>query len=356
MLAPAFLPVRVEACLPRIAATVAARVDAWAAAGKVPAWDREVKDLALQLMVEVIAGFELTETQLRELCADCAAITAGLTFPVPLELFGLTPFGKAMKARRRVEALLMAQVDRCRSAAGGGGGPPSLLQDMVAARDPLGQPLSDRALKDNFVGLLVAGHDTTASSLGAALFHLAQAPDALAALRAEQDAVRADLGPELTPAALARMPFAEAVLREAWRLHPVVPVLGREANRDVALGGEFGLKAGQRAFVALHTVTGACGGAWAGEPEGSSLHLASFAPERWLAGSAEGAAAAAAQMPFGAGKRSCLGASLAWVEAKAVLALVARRLAFEVDAKAAKWTSFPFPTVAMDAVCAARRV
>ena len=38
---------------------------------------------------------------------------------------------------------------------------------------------------DNFVGLLIAGHDTTASSLGIALFHLAAAPDALAALHCQ---------------------------------------------------------------------------------------------------------------------------------------------------------------------------
>ena len=91
-------------------------------------------------------------------------------------------------------------------------------------------------------------------------------------------------------------------------------------------------------------------GVWAAEPESSPLHAARFAPERWL--TTEGAAAAAASLPFGAGKRSCLGASLAMAEAVTVLVVAARMLAWAVPAGSEKWSDFPFPVVKMDATCA----
>ena len=211
----------------------------------------------------------------------------------------------------------------------------------------LSQPRSEAALLDNFIGLLIAGHDMTASSMACALFHLAQAPVAMAGLRAEQAGVMQRHGDALTPAALAGMPFAEAVLLEAWRLHPVVPVVSRAAARDVDLGG-FAVSKGTRTFVALNAVTR--GTAWDNEPEGSPAHTRVFAPSRWL--TPDSAAAAAAQLPFGAGPRMCLGAALAMMEAKCLLAVVARELEFSVDAASAVWSAFPFPSVAMDAQCA----
>lgn len=51
------------------------------------------------------------------------------------------------------------------------------------------------------------------------------------------------------------MPFCEAVLREVWRLHPIVPVVGRKAKRDTQLGG-CTIKAGRNAFVALNHLQG----------------------------------------------------------------------------------------------------
>ena len=89
---------------------------------------------------------------------------------------------------------------------------------------------------------------------------------------------------------------------------------------------------------------------WAEEPEASPLHPARFAPERWL--TPDGAAAAAASLPFGAGKRSCLGASLAMAEAVTVLVVAARQLVWAVPAGSERWSDFPFPVVKMDATCA----
>jgi cytochrome P450 len=362
LLAPAFTSEAVDALLPRVAALCHRAVDAWAAAGEVAAWQRAIKLLTLEIMADVVGGFQLSPEALGRLSDDFEAIVRGMAFPIPVRLFGLTPFGRGMKARRRVEALLRAQCDAYRAAAAAQPGaatttaaPSSLLQRMLAACDPAtGAALTEQQLNDNFIGLLIAGHDTTASSLGVALLYLAQTPDALAALRAEQAAVVRAHGAAITPAALAAMPLTEGVLREAWRLHPVVPVVGRAATRDVTIG-DYAVRAGQRTFVALNTVTrgAATWASVAAAADSTSMPpLTEFAPQRWLPGAPGAAAAAAAQLPFGAGKRACLGAALAWAEGKTLLALVARRLSFQVDPATVTWTAFPFPVVAMDARCA----
>lgn len=64
----------------------------------------------LQVMASVIGGFTLSEQELLTLANDLAAITGGMAFPIPLELFGLTPYGRGMQARRRVERIISRQL------------------------------------------------------------------------------------------------------------------------------------------------------------------------------------------------------------------------------------------------------
>lgn len=82
-----------------------------------------------------------------------AAVVKGLAFPVPVKLFGLTPFGKAMRAREKLSARLMREVERCRaevaaSSGGGGGGEGEkapMLRRLVEARGEDGKNLTDKA-------------------------------------------------------------------------------------------------------------------------------------------------------------------------------------------------------------------
>ena len=65
----------------------------------------------LQVMADVIGGFTLSQQELLTLANDLGAITSGMAFPVPLELFGLTPYGRGMQARRRVERMSSHQLE-----------------------------------------------------------------------------------------------------------------------------------------------------------------------------------------------------------------------------------------------------
>jgi cytochrome P450 len=159
--------------------------------------------------------------------------------------------------------------------------------------------------------MLLAGEDTTAYTLAWAVHHLCDAPDAVARLRAEADAL---LGGE--PAAREietahRLTFAGAVASETMRLRPVAPLLFLTANEDVVV-----------ADVAVPR------GTWVGiltrPPAVDARHFADperFRPERWLE---HGAAPhePGASIPFGSGPRICPGRSLALLEMKVLLAML----------------------------------
>lgn len=121
----------------------------------------------------------------------------------------------------------------------------------------------------------VAGSDTTAIALSSIMYHLMRHPSARAALKAEVAA--AGLGTPVPYADAARLPYLDAVVKEAMRLHPSV---GMSLPREVPHGGhelagawfEGGTKVGVNAVV-VQRDKGVFG-------EDAS----EFRPERWLEG------------------------------------------------------------------------
>lgn len=86
---------------------------------------------------------------------------------------------------------------------------------------------------------MLAGHETSASTLSWTLLELARAPYVQTKLRAEiraaERAVAARGGTEFTPADLESMAYLAAVLKEGLRIHPVAYNLDRVAGRDDVL-------------------------------------------------------------------------------------------------------------------------
>ena len=136
-------------------------------------------------------------------------------------------------------------------------------------------------------------------------------PAVIESLRAEQAAVAASHGPELTPAAIAAMPYLDAVIKETNRLFPIVSGVFRKALADLAVCG-YRVPAGERVMLML--------GQTQNQIEEFAGDLADFKPERWLPLRKD----PAAWMPFGAGPHVCLGMGLALSEIKVVLATLVR--------------------------------
>lgn len=191
--------------------------------------------------------------------------------------------------------------------------PEHFLESMIAARDAEGRPFPDEVIFGNLLTMLLAGEDTTAYTLAWAVHHLCDAPDVVARLREEAEAV---LGGDVAPDDLdgvSRLAYAGAVANETMRFRPVAPLLLFEANHDVVIG-DIAIPKGQ--WLMLLTRPPALDGAHFGDP-------GTFRPERWLdPGATGGAHDPSAHMPFGSGPRICPGRTLALTEMRMLLAML----------------------------------
>jgi enediyne biosynthesis protein E7 len=185
----------------------------------------------------------------------------------------------------------------------------SLLLD---ARDrQTDEPMSDRELLDEILTLIVAGHETTASSLNWFWYLLTQSPEVASRLHAEIDAA-GDASPDYD--ALAAFPCTRRALDETLRLYPPGWLLTRRSIADSAIGG-FALPAGTDVLVSPYMVQ-RHPGYWH-EPD-------RFDPDRFLP-EASASRNRFVYLPFGLGPRACIGEHLAQIEMHAHAVMLARR-------------------------------
>jgi cytochrome P450 len=151
--------------------------------------------------------------------------------------------------------------------------------------------LRDVELRDQLVTLLLAGHETTATALAWALYELGRDRALLA--RARGAAADGDDG------------YLEAVMKEALRLHPVIPMVVRHLMAPATIGGR---RFPRGTNVAPSILLSHQSAASFPDPD-------SFRPERFL----DGRVAPNTWIPFGGGVRRCLGAGFSLMEGVAVL-------------------------------------
>ncbi|MFC0007313.1 cytochrome P450 [Micromonospora siamensis] len=208
-------------------------------------------------------------------------------------------------ARRRIDNAVRALV---RSRANGTGS--DLISRLLQAG---GQPTE---LRDQVVTMLLAGHETTASTLSWAWYLLSRHPEAAERLHAEAVEVLGDRVPG--HADLANLPYTGMVIQETMRLYPPVWALPRRAVAADEIGG-YPVPTGAEVMISPYTLHRHAG-FWTDPDE--------FRPERFAAG-APPVAHRYAYVPFGAGPRVCVGSHLGLLEATLITAMVARRFRFE---------------------------
>jgi cytochrome P450 len=190
-----------------------------------------------------------------------------------------------------------------------------LLSRLVAAQDEHGGRMTDRQLRDEAMTLYLAGHETTALTLTWSWYLLARHPQAEARLVEEWRTVLAGRTP--TADDLANLPYTEAVIFEAMRVFPPVYLIGREATRDLELGG-YRVKKGYTVFMSQ----------WVSHRDPRYFpDPEAFRPERWLDDLA-GRLPKYAYYPFGGGPRVCIGNTFALMEAAIILAAAGQRYRF----------------------------
>jgi cytochrome P450 len=208
-----------------------------------------------------------------------------------------------------------------RAHAGGRDGTDLLSMLAAAYQDDPDARKRWRVMRDELVTILLAGHETTASTLSWTWYLLSRDPKAAAAIHAEAVEVLGDRTPDHED--LARLPYTTTVIQEAMRLYPPVWGLTRKSVAADEIDG-YRVPAGADVMISPYTLH-RHPGFWT-EPN-------EFRPERF-ATSAAVTTHRYAYIPFGAGPRVCVGSHLGMMEATLIAAMVARDFRFELPAGA----------------------
>jgi cytochrome P450 len=224
-----------------------------------------------------------------------------------------------------IRAWLAAAIDARLNAPAGHAPGDDLLAALIEARDPeTGACFSREELVDQVCVLFLAGHETSASALGMAVYLLGCFPEVQQRLRAEVlEVLGSRAGAPDQPLGfedLRQLSYGAAIFNETLRLYPPLSFFSRESQANTELAGS---RCPMRALVTISPwVIQRHEQHWS-EPN-------AFRPERFLsdANADDRRWARDAFLPYGLGPRKCPGAAFAQQEALLVLAELVRR--FEV--------------------------
>jgi cytochrome P450 len=296
LMLPAFHGEKMQRLSDLVTEVTAREVASWPTGSAIELHGR-LQGLTLEVILRAVFGVG-PGPQLDDLRARLTDILDFATEPATMvpalqkEFGGRSRWGKFVRLRARVDELVYKLIDDRRASGDEDGD--DVLAMLLAARHEDGTPMSREELRDELMTLLVAGHETTASSLAFAFGLLARHPHVVEELRGGED------------------DYLSATINEVMRARPVLPnAAPRLVKQPVEVGGwsyEPGVCLIAMSYLVHH------------DPE-IYPDPYSFKPERFL----DEAPGTYTWIPFGGGRRRCLGASFAILEMKTVLREVVGR-------------------------------
>ncbi|MDQ6935666.1 MAG: cytochrome P450 [Actinomycetota bacterium] len=293
MLMPAFNGASLRGYESVVTGLAKTEVDSWRPGAPFRSLDR-MNALTLEVILRVVFGVtdEHRLAELRPLVNKTVNISPivflGWGFP---RLQQMRPWRRTVENQIELDRVIYAEIAERRNAADLVARSDVLSRLLLVRDDETGAGLSDDELRDQLVTLLLAGHETTATALAWALYELGQDP--VQERRARAAATSGDTD------------YLEAVLKEAMRLHPVIPMVVRHLMAPARIGG---VDLPRGANVAASIIL-------AHESEASHADHVRFRPDRFI----EGEVAPNTWIPFGGGVRRCIGAGFSLMEGVAVL-------------------------------------
>ena len=282
-----------------------------------------MQQITLDIILRTVFGVDEGEllSRLRALLVEFLGLVGSspvlLIRRLQVNLGPLTAWKRICELRGIIDQLLYDEIARCKKEA---------LQQrtdimamLVAARDEDGQPMSDDEIRDELITMLVAGHETTATSLSWVVYRLLQNPNVLARAQADVASVTGNGSEdcELTAEQIAELSYLDAVIKETARLNPILPTVARYLEAPTRIG-DCDLPAGCVVLPCIY-LTHRRPDVWP-EPE-------TFKPERFVDRRVD----PYTFFPFGGGLRHCLGAAFAGYEMKIVLARMLSRVVLRPD-------------------------
>ncbi|WP_329113584.1 cytochrome P450 [Streptomyces sp. NBC_01353] len=282
---------RYEQRITEAARTTAARWDAYARTGQVLDVGDEMRRFALDTIWRSLTGHPLDADTERELAAVPTVVAALPSLPAD----SAAAQGAVGDELARIDAVASRAIAAARDGEAGPDGP-GLLHILVEAAGTRPE-YTDRLIRDELVTLLVAGHETTATTLTWLYLLLDRNPRA----REQALAAGADGSPE-------RRQAVQALVSETLRLYPSAWILPRCAAEDDLLAG-YEIEAGTDVLVCPY-LTHRDPGLWE-DPE-------LFDPARFTTPGRR-PNDPGSYLPFGIGPRACLGLQFALRESTVLL-------------------------------------
>ena len=296
---------------------VAREVASWPTGTPVALHPR-LRALTLRVILATLLGHDVEQRApaLHAQLLSLLSISAGVlvTLPPTRRLPGAhARWRRFLRERDAVDATLRGLVEERRASPGAG--PADALELLLAGRDAHGEPLADPYIRDSLMSLILAGHETTSAELAWTFQLLAHDPRAQHALHADLDA-----GGDA---------YLTATIQEALRHRPVfLFAIPRAVKRPIEIGGWTHVPPAQL-LVCLYLLHH--DPALFPDPH-------RFLPERFLDAAPDGDA----WLPWGGGRKRCLGWRLAFRELRTVLATALARYTVEPAHPAperARWRS-----------------
>jgi cytochrome P450 len=311
LMLPVFHTERLAAATRTMVAETDQALDGWGRGQRVDVyeWSREI---GMRVAMRALFGLDPDAMHASETARE---FERGLSFygkALPLWLLRGpgSPYAHLRSSRRQLAALVLREIARRRHEGADG---EDILSLLIRAEDDDGWRFTDTQLLDHSLTLLFAGHDTTTTTVALLLYELARHDEWRDRVVAELDS---ELGeePASDEALLSGLPVLEQVLDETLRLYPPVPAGLRRAIEDVEIAGQK-IPAGASVNYS----------SWA------SHRLAdvfpdphAFRPER-MAREQKAKLPKGAYVPFGGGKRICIGKRFGYLEAKVITSRVLQR-------------------------------
>jgi cytochrome P450 len=295
LMLPAFHGERMERLSGLMADVAEREIASWPRGEPTPLHPR-LQGLTLEIILRAVFGLDPGPrlNELRDLLTrilDFGSNPISLLPPLQRSYFGRGPFVRFAQQMERATELMFELIDERRD---GGSDRDDVLAMFLAARHDDGSPMTDTELRDELMTLLVAGHETTASELAWSFERLAREPAVLERLVAEVDGGEEDDA------------YLTATIQEVLRRRPVLPnAEPRLVKKPVEIGGwdyPPGVCLVANAYLVHH------------DPDVYPDPYA-FRPERFL----DTQPGTFTWIPFGGGRRRCIGASFATLEMKIVL-------------------------------------
>jgi cytochrome P450 len=275
---------------------------------------RDMTQYMLRVTSSILFGFDLPELayEIGHMIERWVAMNHELGMGAFISDPGITSsYSRLLELAEALEAKILAMINLRRSMNSEGN---DVLSLLIRTRDEDGAGMTDAELIGQAAVLFGAAHLTTANSLTWNLFLVAQHPRVASDLVEELNGQLHGEAPTLEQ--MEKLPFLDRVLKESMRVLPA-SAYSQRINVEPVEIGPFQLPRGTP-IIFSQLITHHMPDLFP-EPE-------RFLPDRWLGMTTS----PYAYMPFAAGPRMCLGATLAMTTLKVTLPLILQRFRLTV--------------------------